>query len=273
MATISEKTQVSSVSLMTGVQCTAMLEPSDEKGIRFHFSEKTVSASTESVVSTEHCTVIGDAQVQIMLIEHFMAACAICKIDAIDVYLSHFEMPILDGSSKKWVEVLKSVQTEQTDAQVETFTLSEPVSYLNGRTHLIVLPADELRITYGVNFNHPDLKQRWVSYTGENIEEITEARTFGYLKELEMLQAAGYAKGVSLENTVGLTETGYTTELLSEYEPAKHKILDLIGDFYLTGFNPMNLKAEIIVKEAGHAVHVKVAKILKSKIKKGDINV
>jgi UDP-3-O-acyl-N-acetylglucosamine deacetylase len=81
-----------------------------------------------------------------------------------------------------------------------------------------------------------------------------------------MLQQAGYGRGASLENTVGLTDEGYTTELLSEYEPAKHKILDLIGDLYLTGFNPLDYKAEIIAKEAGHTVHNKVAAMLKDKI-------
>lgn len=264
MTTIMEKREISSVSLMTGAPCTARLEPSSQNGIRFHFNGKSVEASVDNVISTEHCTVIGNQDVQIMLIEHFMAACAVCNIKAIDVYLSHPEMPILDGGSKKWVELLK----EASATDVETYTVSEPVYYLNGKTHLVVLPSDKLRISYGVNFNHPDLKQRWVSFDGTNIDEIVEARTFGYLKELEMLQAAGFAKGVSIENTVGLTEDGYTTELLSEFEPAKHKILDLIGDFYLTGFNPLNLKAEIIVKEAGHAVHVKAAKMLKDKIKK-----
>ena len=73
-------------------------------------------------------------------------------------------------------------------------------------------------------------------------------------------------KGVTVENTVGLKDVGYTTELRSENEPIKHKILDLIGDLYLTGVNPLNLKAQILVKEAGHAVHVKVAKILKDKL-------
>lgn len=260
--TISEKKEITSLGLMTGAPSTAVLIPSDEKGIRFHFNGKTVTASVDSVVSTEHCTVIGNQEVQIMLIEHFMAACAICSIDSIDVELSHFEMPILDGSSKKWVELMGGAHKSD-----DFYTVTEPVSYLNGKTHLVVLPSDELRITYGVNFNHPDLNQRWVSFDGSNLEEIIEARTFGYLKELEMLQAAGYARGVSIENTVGLTQDGYTTELYSEFEPAKHKILDLIGDFYLTGFNPMNLKAEIIVKEAGHAVHVKTAKLLENKIR------
>ena len=264
MNTISEKKEISSVSLMTGAECTARLEPSQNRGIRFHFNEKCVEASVDNVVSTEHCTVIGNKDVQIMLIEHFMAACAICRIDAIDVYLSHLEMPILDGGAKKWVELLQN----PANTAKEIYTIDEPVYYLNGKTHLVILPSEQLRITYGVNFNHPELNHRWVSYDGSNIDEIIEARTFGYLKELEMLQAAGYARGVSIENTVGMTEDGYTTSLLSECEPAKHKILDIIGDLYLTGYNPMDLKAEIIVKEAGHAVHVKVAKILKDKIKK-----
>ena len=81
-----------------------------------------------------------------------------------------------------------------------------------------------------------------------------------------MLQKAGYARGVSLENTVGLTEEGYTTELNSEFEPVKHKILDLIGDFYLAGCNILNFKGEIIVKEAGHTVHTMVARMMKDKL-------
>src|SRR5574344_245796 len=262
--TISKEVSVSSKSLMTGADSTVRLVPSDTKGIRFHLGDKVVSASVDNVVSTEHCTVIGNQDIKVMLIEHFMAACAICHIEAIDVYLTHFEMPILDGGSAKWVEIFKEADNKSN----QSYVLKEPVSYINGKTHLIVLPSDEFKVTYSVNFNHPELNHRWVSLDKENMNEVIEARTFGYLKELEMLQQAGYARGVSLEHPVGLTEDGYTSELKSEFEPAKHKILDLIGDFYLTGFNPMDLKAEVIVKEAGHAVHVKVAKILKDKIEK-----
>lgn len=264
METITTEMEITSISLMSGVECTAKLASSTEKGIRFHFNGKTIEANIGNVVSTDHCTVIGNEEIKIVLIEHFMAACAICNIDSIDVYLSHYEMPILDGSSKGWVEILNNLKKESN----ETLTVSEPVSYLNGKTHLVVIPSDEFRITYGVNFNHPELNHRWVTLTKENLQEITEARTFGYLKELEMLQAAGFGKGVTIENTVGLTDEGYTTDLRSNFEPAKHKILDLLGDFYLTGFNPLHLKAEIIVKEAGHTVHVKTAKMLKDKINK-----
>ncbi len=98
-----------------------------------------------------------------------------------------------------------------------------------------------------------------------NLNEIVEARTFGYLKDLETFQKMGLSKGVTIDNTVGMTdEGGFTTELRSKYEPNKHKILDIIGDLYLTGINPLKIKANIIVKEAGHALHIEAAKLLKN---------
>ncbi len=263
MASIKKETVIKSVSLMTGADCEVRLVPSQEKGIRFHFNGQTVEGIVENVVSTEHCTVIGNQNVQIMLIEHFMAACALCHIDSIDVHLSHLEMPILDGASESWINLFKEAGIEQ--AEKKSIIITEPTYYTNGKTHLVVLPSDKLNITYSVNFNHPQLNQRWVS-ASDDFTEIIEARTFGYLKDLEMLQQAGYARGVSIENTVGLTEDGFTTELKSDMEPAKHKILDLIGDFYLTGINPLDWKAEIIAKEAGHAVHVNFAKTIKDKL-------
>lgn len=264
MATIKKEVILKSVALMSGVESEARVCPSPKKGIRFHYKNAEVQAVIDNVVSTEHCTVIGNDVVKIMLIEHFMAACAICRIDSLDVYLSHFELPILDGSSKQWVEAFNSAGIENPDYKM--LSISEPVQYLNGKTHLIVLPSNELNVTYGVNFRHKELANRWVSLDKNNLNEIVEARTFGYLRELEMLQKAGYALGANIENTVGLTETGFTVDLKSQNEPIKHKILDLIGDFYLAGCNILNFNAEIIVKEAGHTVHTIVAKELKNKL-------
>ena len=122
----------------------------------------------------------------------------------------------------------------------------------------------EQRVT--VNYDHPDLTRRWAAYNPKNREEIIEARTFGFYKDLKKFQMLGFAQGVNIENTLGLQDEGYTSPLRSENEPVKHKILDLIGDFYLTGVNPLNLKCQILAKEAGHAVHVKVAKMLKEKL-------
>ena len=264
MSTIKKEVVLKSVALMTGVECEAKVCPSNEKGLRFHLGSAVIEANIDNVVSTEHCTVIGNEHVKVMLIEHFMAACAICKIDSLDVYLTHFELPILDGGSKQWVQAFRNAGIDNPDETIKT--VNEPISYLNGKTHLVVLPSENLNVTYGVNFKHKELKNRWVSLNLDNIDEIVNARTFGYLAELEMLQKAGYARGVSLENTVGLKEDGYTTELNSEFEPVKHKILDLIGDFYLAGCNILNFKGEIIVKEAGHTVHTMVARMMKDKL-------
>ncbi len=265
MSTLKKEVILKSVGLMTGIESEAKICPSEKKGIRFHLNENMIEADINNVVSTEHCTVIGNNKIKVMLIEHFMAACAICKIDSLDIYLTHFELPILDGSAKNWVQAFKEAGIEN-NIDEKKYTIKEPVQYINGKTHLVILPSKNLNVTYSVNFKHKDLKNRWVSLQIDNLNEIIEARTFGYLKELEMLQKAGYAKGAKINNTVGLTDEGYTTELNSEFEPAKHKILDLIGDFYLAGCNILNLNAEVIVKEAGHTVHIISAKDLKNKL-------
>ena len=263
MGTIKNEFTVKSVALMTGIESEARVCPSDKKGIRFNFNDECIEAKLDNVVSTEHCTVLGNGKIKIMLIEHFMAACAFCGIDSVDVYLSHFELPILDGASKIWVKNFENAQIINPDKR--EVRVKEPVYYLNGRTHLVVLPAGKLNITYSVNYNHKDLKNRWIS--GQNLTSIIEARTFGYLNELETLKKMGYGRGANLENTLGLIDDNtYTSELKSEFEPINHKILDLIGDFYLANCNVLNLKAEIIAKEAGHSVHVNFAKELQNKL-------
>ena len=124
-------------------------------------------------------------------------------------------------------------------------------------------------MSYAVNYDHPQETQRFVNYNPKNQEEIIEARTFGFYRDLKKFQMLGFAQGVTQENTVGFMDDGsYSTELRSNYEPIKHKMLDMVGDLYLTGINPLDLQCQILAKEAGHAVHIKVAKILKSKLTK-----
>lgn len=247
--------------------CCVSLKPSNEGKIRFFVenSFEPIILDIDNVESTNHCVVLAHKKSKIMLTEHFAAACAFCGIDSLDVHVSKSEMPILDGSAKRWVELFKEAGIEKQKHKKESYTVIEPIYYLNGKTHLVIVPDEDLNITYAVNYDHPDLHKKWVSLDKKNIEEIIEARTFGFLKDLKKFQLFGFARGVTYENTVGLDGDGYTTELRSELEPAKHKILDLIGDLYLSGINPLNLKAQIIVKEAGHAVHVKAAKLLKEK--------
>lgn len=277
MVTIKSEIKTSGRSLMKNLQCEVVIKPSRGGKIRIFSKGADVcfNAEIENLHSTDHCvtlcskehrTLLGDYKYKAMLCEHFMAACAICKIDSIDVYLSETEFPVFDGSSKVWVELFRNAGIEGVNNDL--YTVSEPVYYLNGKTSMIILPDKDLYISYAVNYDHPDLRKRWVSVDFKNLNEIIEARTFGFYKDLKKFQMLGFAKGVTIDNTVGLKDDGYTTELRSELEPVKHKILDLFGDLYLTGVSPLNMRAQILVKEAGHAVHTKVAGILKNKLVK-----
>lgn len=274
MKTLKSNLKLQGAGLMFAAPVELEIKPSDKKGIRFYIQDGIVEATADNVVSTEHCVILADikngAKHKIALVEHFMAACAICGIDALDVYFNSqgFEMPIFDGSAKIWVDKFNEIGFVGEEEKVPK--LKETLTFTKNHSSIVLIPNEsETTITYSVNFNHPDLNNRWVNLAqNENINEIIEARTFGYLKDLEKFQQAGYSKGVTIENTVGLTDDGYTTELRSQYEPAKHKILDIIGDLYLTGYNPLKINANILVKEAGHAYHCEFAKTLKQSLDK-----
>lgn len=277
MVTIKNEIKTSGNSLMKNKKCDVIIKPSRGGNIRIFSkgADTPFNVCIENLFSTDHCvtlcskehrTLLGDYKYKVMLCEHFIAACAICGIDSIDVYLSETEMPIFDGSSKVWVDLFKKAGIEGKNN--DFYTVSEPIYYLNGKTSMVILPDKENRITYAVNYDHPDLRGKWYTMDNKNLDEIIEARTFGFYKDLSKYQALGFARGVTIDNTVGLKDEGYTTVLRSELEPIKHKILDLIGDLYLTGVSPLNLKAQILVKEAGHAVHAKVAQMLKPKLVK-----
>ena len=269
MKTVKSSFKLSGAGLMFAAPVELEIKPSEKKGIRFYIADGVVEANVNNVVSTEHCVILADilqgAKHKIALVEHFMAACAICGIDALDVYFNSqgFEMPIFDGSAKVWVEKFNEIGF--TGVEDASKTLQTPVIFEKNNSSITLIPSDKTKITYLVNFRHPDLANRWVNLdTENNINEIIEARTFGYLSDLEKFQAAGYSKGVTIDNTVGLKDDGtYTVSLRSNFEPAKHKILDIIGDLYLTGYNPLKLNANILVKEAGHGYHVELAKKLK----------
>lgn len=279
MTTIAKEIKTRGKTLMKNYDCEVTIKPSDLGVIRLFVKqeENFFEANIENVVSTEHYvtlgsrnhrSLLGGCKYKVGLCEHFMAACAILRINSIDVFLSEEEFPVFDGSAKEWIKLFNEAGLVKTNKKQELYTVSEPVYYLNGKTSLVILPDKELNITYSVNYQHKDLQNQWVSLNKKNIEEIIEARTFGFYKDLKKFQMLGFAQGVTIDNTVGLTDEGYTTELRSDKEPIKHKILDLLGDLYQTGVSPLDMNCQILVKEAGHTVHIKVAKLLKDKLVK-----
>ena len=269
MTTINKEISISGNGLMKNKPCTVNFFPSKTGKIRYFVGgEEPFDADVDNVLATDHCVVLGNNKTKAMLTEHLSAALAFCGIDSIDICMDETEVPALDGSSKKWVELFQKAGVEKHFFEKKQYyTVSEPVYYLNGKTSLVILPAPELYISYAVNYAQKDLTRKWVAYNPKCPEEIIEARTFGFYRDLKKYQLLGFAQGVNVENTLGfLDDGGYTSPLRSENEPIKHKILDLIGDLYLAGVNPLNLKCQILVKEAGHAVHIKTAKMLKEKL-------
>lgn len=278
MITISNEITTKGNTLMKNYDCEVTIKPSNTGKIRLFVknTDKWFEACLDNVISTEHYvtwgsrehrTLLGGYKYKVGLCEHFMAACAFLRIDSLDVYLSEEEFPIFDGSSKEWIRLFKEAGVT-SKKKFDKYTVSEPVYYLNGKTSMVILPDKELNLTYSVNYDHNDLRNCWVSLDKNNLEEIIEARTFGFYKDLKKYQMLGFAQGVTIDNTVGLTDEGYTVDLRSEKEPIKHKILDLFGDIYQTGVSPLDMNCQILVKEAGHAVHIKTAKMLKDKLVK-----
>lgn len=247
--------------LMSGQNSTLTITPTNEGGIVFSNNGVNVQALATNIISTSNFVVLGNQMAQFALIEHLMASLAFCNIENALIELEGKEVPILDGSAKNWVEAMKK-EGIVNQSPIETTEFKNPIVHEDGDTAIILIPSDSFKITYLVNFEHKDLKNRWVTFEpGKNDEEIYTARTFGYLKDLEKFHAMGIALGADLDNTVGLKDDDtYTCELRSEFESAKHKILDIIGDLHLTGKNPLGFKAHIIAKLAGHKSHVEFAK-------------
>ena len=254
--------------LMGGQNATLTINKTSEGGIIFSNNGIKIPALAQNIISTSNFVVLGNQQVQFALIEHLMASLAFCNVENALIELDGKEVPIMDGSAKAWVEAMKK-EGIANQTQIEAVEFEKPITYQDGNTLIALIPSDSFKVTYLVDFEHKDLKNRWVTFEPEkNDDEIITARTFGYLKDLEKFHAMGIALGADLENTVGLKDDGtYTCDLRCEFESAKHKILDIIGDLHLTGKNPLGFKAHIIAKLAGHKSHVEFAKKIMEELK------
>lgn len=263
MATINKEIKITGKCLMDGKESIVTIKPSNQKGIRFYPNNSTefIPADINNVISTQNCTVLGSGTLKIRLVEHFMAACAFTGIDSLDVFVSSDELAILDGSASCWVSLFNNAGiNEKLDN--EKINIDEHISYSTDKISIVMIPADNFKISYCIDLEHPDLKNIWYCWkSSDNQDQIIEARTFGFVKDLDKFQKAGLALGASIDNIVGLTDNGYTVTLRSELEPIKHKILDIIGDINLY-INPFRLNVHIIAINAGHTSHVEFTKVL-----------
>lgn len=273
--TMTQSFSVTGTGLITGLPVTAtvaLAEPGT--GIRFEVARPdgntvTIPATLDAVVQTDRGVTLAHPSGQTLsIVEHFLSACAMAGHSDLVVTVSGGpELPLLDGSAQEWLAHLD--QHFGRKRLLPDLTWGE-----SGLTHdhgndirVYALPAEHLVVTYALDYpEHPDLVHRWVRWDSQEdgVDLLAQARTWGFVKELPLLQAQGLAKGVSTDNTLGLTEDGsYTSPLRFADEPVYHKILDLLGDLHLMGVNPLRLKAHIFALKAGHGSHVAFAKKLK----------
>jgi len=251
------KPTLSGIGLITGLPVTVELSPSPAgSGIVFEIDGVFIPADPAYAVNTDRGVTLGKNGKILSIVEHFLSACAMTHhTDLLLSVKGAPELPLLDGSALGWVEFLNPLPTSRSPMK-----LTQPVVYQDGEIKLSATPSDCLEITYAVDFDHPDLKQAhwtWQASEGELLDAICPARTFGFVSELPKLQASGLAKGVSLENTLGLYENGqYTTPLRMPNEPIRHKVLDFIGDMMLCGICVPDIRAKFEIRHGGHTSHL-----------------
>lgn len=205
------------------------------------------------------CSNLVEGNVKIGTIEHVMSAIAGLGIDNLIIEVSASEVPIMDGSAGPFIYLLMQGGLAEQNAAKKFIKILKPVSALLDDKRALFHPHDGFQLNFTIDFDHPAFKKEYQSATIDFstetfVYEVSEARTFGFMKDLDYLKANNLALGASLDNAIGVDETGVVNEegLRFSDEFVRHKILDAVGDLYLLGH-------QIIAKfngyKSGHALN------------------
>jgi UDP-3-O-[3-hydroxymyristoyl] N-acetylglucosamine deacetylase/3-hydroxyacyl-[acyl-carrier-protein] dehydratase len=298
--TISKAVSFSGIGLHTGNPSTITFKPAPAnygyKFIRTDIDQRIeIPALVDYVVDLSRGTTLGIGDVRVHTVEHVLAALAGLRIDNCIIELSANEPPVVDGSSLPYVEALKTAGIVEQDAERKYLIIDETIRYTNEAKHvdIVALPTDDYRITVMVDYFNPALGSQ---HTGLfNLEqefetEFAPARTFCFLTEVEMLYKNGLIKGGSLDSAIVIIDCELSdekiqwvketfklkevphigenggilnnTKLRFKNEPARHKLLDMIGDLTLVG---APIKAQILAARPGHASNFEFTKLLRKK--------
>ena len=216
-----------------------------------------ISASPQFVSHVSYATTLMKSGVMIATVEHLLSALLGCGIDNAIIEVDSLEVPILDGSSKDWAELIEKAGVVKLQAPRAYLRVVKRIEVSENDRIMSIEPADEFRITCEIVFNHPMIgvqRREIVLRDGNYAREIAPARTFGFVHELELLRQNGLARGGSLENAIALTPEGVlnSTPLRFDDEFVRHKILDIVGDLALAG---MPILGHIRASRSGHGLH------------------
>lgn len=241
--TIAKKVHTVGIGLHKGEPIKLILEPLEaDGGIVFYRSDLGISfkASPENVVNTQMATVVGNDKGYISTIEHLMSAINGYGIDNIRIIVDANEIPVMDGSSASFCMLLDEAGVRELDANKKALIIKRAVEVREGDKLVRLSPSKSPRFNYTIKFNHPLIgTQHYVFEFSKKayLKEISRARTFGFLKDVQALRSMGLALGGSLENAVVIDENKILNPegLRFENEFVRHKILDAIGDLALVG--------------------------------------
>ncbi len=297
--TIKQAFHLSGIGVHSGVETGMWVKPAEgNHGIVFKRvdidSDTPIRADVDLVSDTSRGTTLGVNGVKVMTVEHLLAALIGCEIDNVLIELNGPEVPIFDGSSRVFTEaILQAGIQEQPDFIKEVYPITENIIYRDParNVELIAMPSDEYQLSVMIDYNSKVLgpQHATVDHISEFRKEIAQARTFCFLHEIESLIENNLIRGGSLDNAVVIVdhqidrdklrkiasyfnrqdiqvEEGYLNNVSLYYpnEPARHKLLDVVGDLALVG---CSFTAKIVANRPGHAANIAFAKMIKAHIK------
>src|SRR5213594_2997095 len=245
------------IGLHSGNKVTLSLKPAPaDSGIRFRRTDigvHEVPATVSNLAAIQLATGLARNEVSVETVEHLLAALVSMGVDNVIVELNSPEVPIMDGSAAPFIYLIHEAGLKILQTPRKYLKIVRPIAISRGDKRIALFPSDHFKVTYSISYDHPLLRHqsRTVRITEDSfVEEVAPARTFTFLKDVEMLRQNGLALGGSLENAIVLGETGVLNNALRfEDEFVRHKILDAIG--------------HLVAHRAGHALHTAfAAKIL-----------
>lgn len=269
--TLKNPCKIQGIGIHSGKKVTLILNPTKESEgiyfIRTDLNNEKIKANPSTLKHTTRATALSNGVAEIKTPEHLMAALYALNISNIEIQIDSEEIPILDGSAAPFIEALLNSGVAPQNTENTPITLTEPLFIKEENAQLAILPSPIPLFTYILEYNEPVGKQiHHYSPLKDNFkEEVAPARTFGFMHEIDALKAQGLALGGSLENALVIDNTKYINEPRFKDECARHKCLDLIGDFWILN-RPLN--AHVIGICSGHKHSMMMVQKISSLIQK-----
>lgn len=260
--TLKSEIKFSGVGVHSGIVANVVVKPAEPNSgivfVRTDLENGVIDSGYKNVCDTRLCTVIGNENGdRVSTIEHLMSAFYGMGVDNAIVEIDSEEMPIMDGSSIQFVEMIQGSGLVQQSAKRKYIKIEQEIVIEDGDKYIRFRPSNESSFNCEIEFAHKAVGKQSYGFdvdSGDYGSEVSKARTFGFAHEIEQLRAMGLARGGSLDNAIGIDENGIMNPGGFRYqnELARHKVLDMMGDLFLAGYR---IRGRIEANKPGHAIN------------------